>query len=875
MLKFLRNKLFLIVITYLLFLGVPLFSYGASLDTKTMDRIQVVTQQINLFKERLNQGEHELAELQQEHDKKISQLAIEKTSKNLLNKASLDILVSKSNLESIDIELTDSQQTVNWLEKNIQEIDNQLNVLNIFGLKIANDEMINIQELKYDSDYQKELLKLEKIKVKYLQQLEKIANNILQLRKDSYNRINALLKSRNLLLIKQQQMKDELSFQEQQNYWLKQLNSFYDRLAKVDPNKSNEAYSALKRNIFYANENANFSYFQSLMARYKDQIQQMKSTVLKSNSISLLNEVGDQVQILSKQIGRLDAILKTRVNVLEQHLSSFSNRKSKNESIRIYLDRLTSLKDQYQSANETLINLNKSLIAFRVILDQELQKELSARQGFPNFGFKTMLDLGKEMLLVPALAFQVMKNLSLQLMKVFHTSKTFGFGLFILLQGAALFASFFLYKMLSYFAKRTSCEGEEINSRWLGVQWFKRNFIDLALIGNVLGAMFFIGIPFNSFAFLVYLSLVWLIFKSILTLARLCLLETTHHSAGHDVKLYLRLKWIMFLGGSIIALTVFIHQLPLIYELKALCDQLFLMFLFVVSLLLLRSWDVLPSLLLSQMEINHLYLRNSIRFLGLLVPFLLLVNSVVGLLGYMNLVMTIAWYEGLFLFVLVTYLMVRGLLSSGIEQLSQLMIRYVHNGWLWTEAFLKPMDKLLRITLFLMAWGLLFVLYGWDQQSPIVERLTGLLHYRLASILNTSITPLSVIELFIVISIFYWTAKWTREFVYRILSSRTRDMGIRNSIAILSQYSVILLGAFIGLRVLGIDLRALAVVFGMFAFGIGLGLRDLANNFACGFLILFERRWVFGVMFNLKKMKVKVRIFGSGPIPVKKGTIRN
>src|SRR3989338_2638695 len=100
MLKFLRNKLFLIVITYLLFLGVPLFSYGASLDTKTMDRIQVVTQQINLFKERLNQGEHELAELQQEHDKKISQLAIEKTSKNLLNKASLDILVSKSNLES-------------------------------------------------------------------------------------------------------------------------------------------------------------------------------------------------------------------------------------------------------------------------------------------------------------------------------------------------------------------------------------------------------------------------------------------------------------------------------------------------------------------------------------------------------------------------------------------------------------------------------------------------------------------------------------------------------------------------------------------------------------------------------------------------------
>jgi potassium efflux system protein len=244
-------------------------------------------------------------------------------------------------------------------------------------------------------------------------------------------------------------------------------------------------------------------------------------------------------------------------------------------------------------------------------------------------------------------------------------------------------------------------------------------------------------------------------------------------------------------------------------------------------------------------------------------------NSIIGLIGYMNLIMTVSWYEGVFLLVLIGYLVLRGLLSDAMEMLSSLTIQYVHNGWLWTEAFLKPIDKVLRIALFLSAWAVLFLMYGWDKQSPIVERFTRLLHYNLAYVLNTSITPISMIELFVVISVFYWTAKWTREFVYRMLSSRTKDMGIRNSIAILSQYSVIVLGMFICLRVLGIDLRALAVMAGMFAFGIGLGLRDLANNFACGFLILLERPLRVGDIVNINNFEGEVIAIGGRAVTVR------
>jgi potassium efflux system protein len=143
-----------------------------------------------------------------------------------------------------------------------------------------------------------------------------------------------------------------------------------------------------------------------------------------------------------------------------------------------------------------------------------------------------------------------------------------------------------------------------------------------------------------------------------------------------------------------------------------------------------------------------------------------------------------------------------------------------------------------------------------------------LLHFKLASVLGSSITPLSIVELIVVISVFFWTAKWIREFIYRLLLSRTKDMGLRNSIAILSQYTVIFIGIFICLRVLGINQQALATVAAAFAFCVGLGLRDLANNFACGFLILIERPLRVGDIVSINQIEGEVMHIGSRAVTV-------
>lgn len=835
---------------------------------ETVDRLYLVDQQINLLKERNRQSQQELLELQKKSDQGQF-IAAKDVTKSVIDKAALDISVAKSNLDSINIELSDNQQTMGWLQKSIQEIDNQLNVLTVFGNKVAHTDIANPVEMRDDLQYQQKLLELEKRRYKHLQELHVTVSGILNFKRDEQSRLNTIFQSKKILMAKQEQVKDELVHQEEQNAWLQKLNTYYAALSKLNPITERAAYAELERNIYYANEKANYAYIQSLMARYADQIQQMKLVILRGNSVSLLNEIRDQVQVLNKQVDKLDAVLKLRVSVLNKHVAYLSVRKKNAVEFQSYIKDLSDVDIQYGSLEKDLLRLDQDLSDFKVTLDESLQAELSERQGLPIFGVKTLFELGKEILLVPALTFELLKSLSVSVVKGAVSTGALGWSVFFVVQAVSCFLFFFIRTLVLRLVHQPSSWRDRVNSKWLSLQWLRRMSLDLFIIGQVGFMMHFFNVPFQQYRFIFYLFMVFFVIKSIMVFARVCLVETTHDNSGHDVRLYRRLEWIVVAGGAIVALTVFMHQLPLIYELKSLFDRIFLLLMMLVSLLLLRSWEVIPQLIVSHMHGSHPYTLKCIRLIGLLLPLLMLGNAIIGVFGYVNLIMSVSWYEGLFMVVLVAYLIIRGLLSDGMEQLSRLMIQYVHNGWLWTEAFLKPLDNILRVVLFFSAWTVLFLLYGWDAQSPVVTMLMTLLHYKLIGVLDTTITPLRILELFVVISVFYWTAKWTREFVYRLLLTRTNDMGIRNTLAILSQYSVVILGLFICLRVLGINLQALTFVFSMFAFGVGLGLRDLANNFACGFLILLERPLRVGDIVNISGMEGEVTNIGSRAITVR------
>lgn len=105
--------------------------------------------------------------------------------------------------------------------------------------------------------------------------------------------------------------------------------------------------------------------------------------------------------------------------------------------------------------------------------------------------------------------------------------------------------------------------------------------------------------------------------------------------------------------------------------------------------------------------------------------------------------------------------------------------------------------------------------------------------------------PVKVFDLFrfgfLFFLLVYFTKKLKAVFVSQVLSKYTSDIGISQSIGTIIQYVVIIIGAFVIIQNVGINLGSLNVLAGALGVGIGFGLQNVANNFISGLIILFER----------------------------------
>ena len=75
-------------------------------------------------------------------------------------------------------------------------------------------------------------------------------------------------------------------------------------------------------------------------------------------------------------------------------------------------------------------------------------------------------------------------------------------------------------------------------------------------------------------------------------------------------------------------------------------------------------------------------------------------------------------------------------------------------------------------------------------------------------------------------------------------------------------YVVLLVGFFVGLAVLGVDLTKVTILAGAFTVGVGFGLQTVINNFVCGLLLLFERPIKVGDIIQIDADIGEVRRIG-------------
>ena len=117
---------------------------------------------------------------------------------------------------------------------------------------------------------------------------------------------------------------------------------------------------------------------------------------------------------------------------------------------------------------------------------------------------------------------------------------------------------------------------------------------------------------------------------------------------------------------------------------------------------------------------------------------------------------------------------------------------------------------------------------------------------------ETGVSILSVVKLAFAIYAATVLSSALREFLQsRVYPQTDWDIGLTTALDTLVHYLTMTIGLVVGLRFVGVGFSALAILAGLLGIGIGFGLRNIAENFISGLIILAERPIKIGDFIEL------------------------
>ena len=126
--------------------------------------------------------------------------------------------------------------------------------------------------------------------------------------------------------------------------------------------------------------------------------------------------------------------------------------------------------------------------------------------------------------------------------------------------------------------------------------------------------------------------------------------------------------------------------------------------------------------------------------------------------------------------------------------------------------------------------------------GEIISYVGDFLQLQLFNIGNTPVTIFSIAIFILFIVGSSYLALFVKQLLQNTILPRfINDSGLRYTLSRMSQYIIIIIGFFVSVQFLGVDLTGLAVVFGFLSVGIGFGLQNVTSNFISGLIVLFER----------------------------------
>ncbi len=831
-------------------------------------RLQLIRQKNKLATQNLDSISKEIQTL-------VATAGEKKITKGDVERADLELALASANLDAANITKTEAQQNIDTTMARLRDLEKQLQDVTL-AAGATSEVNQRIAKLQAAINNQKSLVKWQQRQSDALEHTIQLAQQILNLRVKWKNTLFKQYDKQQQLQRQQALEKQELALQEEQRKWINRLSELNTKLQNTTSEQASlMSKEEVELQILQAQENSNLIHLQLVMVHISSMLASMVEDLNTNQSVTTLNNQINQIKVMRGELNSLMDLVQRKIELVKQRMQIEMARNEKGvtskASYEAHQKLLANLLTKYQSYDAKLKDLLTASNSVLAKIQEKLNQSLARRQGLPGFSLQAWANLSYKLMAMPSLTLQTLGALKEQVyIAIEKVSYKRIFGI-VAVQALWLLVWLWVRGIFTALVEKFGRDLRTItdNIRFVMCQLIRRNLLTAYIISAFILLLWLLGVPVKSFTPLIVLASVFLVFKIAMGLTRLVLIETSTDAEGKDVKLYYHLQWALWGGGILTMLTVLAQQLPVGFEVRDFFNRLFSLFLLVVAVLLLRGWGVVPYLMAPYVENSRPYVMRAIKYLSFLVPLTLLITALIGFFGYVDLAWTISRYEGQFLMILVGFILVQGFFKDFMEWLSELLIRRMRNGWLWTQAILRPLDKIIQVGLFISAVAILFYLYGWGKHSYVPQKIWAFMHIHLIELKGTVITPLGLIEFVIIGFVLYWLSRWTREFAYRWLFSRTEDVGLRNSLAAFTQYITVIISLLIALKLIGLDFSGIEYILGGFAIAAGFGMRDLLKNYASGMLLLIERPVRTGDLVSIGNFEGQVTHIGMRAMTVR------
>jgi potassium efflux system protein len=777
----------------------------------------------------------------------IENLRPEQINEALVEQTALDVKSALLHQETAATELNNADRRIQELQKTIVDLETREQLLKNPAKDApdgAVDRAAQLQQTSQMLAQQRAELELESLNLANLRAQSEVAKLRLTLVTQWQERIERMYRQR-----------QEQSRQDAQAELINRLqtdlaalqdraNNVKQRLARERSALSLAAWQRLETELRTLDEQINLRTQDRSLAEVGATLARLNDLLKKTEALpDELQQALKQLETTRTDLRRTDELLQQKTTVYAQQRQVIErrdnltgvNRRLRDEEAQLIDQLLAELSRRTEQVQNQMVQLNAVETRLTQYYQERLHQDLFTRKPYPD-NAEAWEQLWQALATVPQVLFYQIRLSGESALKAMLDEPLWRWLVLITLEVALFWLVLKARRGLRAASRRLDERTEEGDS-------FLRQIIRAGLLlarANLLGAGFaaalllllwLVNAPQPGFSILMTLALAWVGIKLPVSLSWLLLASPRLPEAQQHHSLYRQLFWTLIGGGTLVALVILAHLSDLPDTVVSVFDRLFMLYWF---------WAFIPLGRIRRLimdRLNAVYGDRMgfamLRFGSLLLPLSLLGAAVLGLLGYPQLAWLVAGYLLIFIVVLVGALLLRSLLNDLAVALKNYAVTHSGYGLLWTQDVIAPLHRITNLLLWLGAGMTLFWAYGWTVWAFLEQSLftIGGADISLWRILLTTTTLLVVI----------WLGQWSRAVTYRWLFSRIGDLGVRHSLSVFTQYAVVLIGLLVILRIIGIDLTTLAVFAGAVGVGLGLGLKDLANNFISGLFLLIER----------------------------------